>query len=137
MGEEVMNQTRDKFLTEAMGGCWHTYADNPDVYFHFTKMCQEAECVVCRDIVPLESKEALSAPEPTQNDFSTWPGFGKLWEWAQQQEWKVQFAKYLGCSYCVSSDPAQTGISSLRVEFIHPDRFANAVYEFLKERTEK
>ncbi len=57
-------------------------------------------------------------------NFFTWEGFGNLWEWAQKQKWWEQ--------YCFLHDPLTTcGCWELLVQ---PDRFANSVYEFLKEQ---
>jgi hypothetical protein len=97
---------RDKCLTEAMGECWHTIK-------HHCSCCDDW-CSVC----------GIDAPE--QNDFSTWEGFGKLWEWAQKQEWYYNFLKTV-CPYKTDYP------SVIHEDYIQPDRFANAVYEFLKE----
>jgi hypothetical protein len=51
------------------------------------------------------------------NDFSAWEGFGKLWEFAIKQDWWQGF------------------LNKQTTEIINPDRFSNAVYEFLKEKT--
>jgi hypothetical protein len=58
-------------------------------------------------------------------DFSTWTNFGKLWEWAQGQEWWSWFVH----EYIFDS---MEGFQDLSL--IHPDRFADALYQFLKER---
>jgi hypothetical protein len=87
---------RDKFFTKALGYKIH---DDNEVY-------------------PADEPR-LFAPL----DFSCWEGFGKLWEWAQQQEW------WLGFVYVASDD-----WSKLSVELIHPDRFADAVYTYLHEK---
>ena len=59
-----------------------------------------------------------------QNNFSTWEGFGKLWEWAQKQKWWDDF----WWSPNGIGDGTQEDIY-----FVHPDRFADAVYEYLQE----
>ena len=61
---------------------------------------------------------------PCKNlDFSTWTGFGLLWEWAKEQEWWNSFRHDLWYS--------PTGI---RLEdLIDPDRLADAVDRFLWE----
>jgi hypothetical protein len=57
-------------------------------------------------------------------DFQKWAAFGMLWEWAQKQEWWNDFFQ----SSCYeANDWFQL--------LINPDRFANAVYEFLKENS--
>lgn len=55
-------------------------------------------------------------------NFSTWQGFGELWEWSKKQEWWYEFWKI------------DFGISIIKCELINPNNFANAVYNFLKER---
>ena len=63
------------------------------------------------------------------NDFSTWQGFGKLWEWAIKQEWWQSFGDTV-----VYADHVDFDVTICNLEhFIHPDRFADAVYAFLKE----
>lgn len=99
------NLERDKFLTEAMGECWHDVKRAQGV----AGFCYN--CVICR------------AQDVWNNDFSTWPGFGKLWEWAQKQEW-----------WFLLNYDDRTDHKTVDMELIHPDRFADAVYSFLKER---
>jgi|WetSurMetagenome_2_1015567.scaffolds.fasta_scaffold328582_3 hypothetical protein len=55
--------TRDEFLTEKMGECWHKY--------------REGSCMKCHATDGIFHNQ--------QNNFSTWEGFGKLWTWAQIQ----------------------------------------------------
>jgi hypothetical protein len=58
----------------------------------------------------------------TINDFSTWQGFGKLWEWATKQEWWLIFE-------------AKTFLTGKEiVKVVNPTNFAKAIYEFLKEK---
>jgi hypothetical protein len=64
-----------------------------------------------------DTEKRLIAPV----DFRTWHGFGQLFEWAVQQKWWLEFVD-------VSSDDWR----KLSVELIHPDRFADAVYNYLK-----
>jgi hypothetical protein len=97
-----MNIKRDKFLTEAMGECWHVGAPN--------------FCVKCKDAFEFGT---------FQNNFSTPDGFFKLWKWAQEQEWWENFRMltFTGATWIGHED-----------RFINPDRFADAVYAFLKEQ---
>ena len=95
---------RDKFLTEAMGECWHQVAD------------------------PIYSLHCLSCGELAINiDFSTWEGFGKLWEWSQEQDWWPD--ALMGPLFGWVDIDEETIACSV----IHPDLFANAIYEYLKE----
>lgn len=107
------NEERDKFLTEAIGECWHhegeTVADAKHyVDFYICSKCHKTW--------------------KYRVDFSTWKGLGKLWPWAQKQEWWKTFI-YEGYTH-----PSKNVGSEVQMTiFIDPDRFANAVYEFLKE----
>lgn len=101
-----MNVERDKFLTEAMDECYHEYS--PD----YLKMYNTYKCKKCK-------REFLNN---YQYPFSTWEGFGKLWEWC--------LAK--GILFGINSVMNRLD-HQVKKEFINPDNFANAVYEYLKE----
>lgn len=113
------NQERDKFLTEAMGETWHEWV-LPEEH--------------CKHIPGIRYKCKCGGFHPTlkrNNDFSTWAGFGKLWEWSRLQEWWDMFgAKEV---YTLESHPEAIDYDHLFPDqLIHPDRFASAVYEYLK-----
>ena len=55
-------------------------------------------------------------------DFSTWLNFGILWEWSQSQGWWQDV--YMVIALTVNSKNG----------YIHPDRFADQIYEYLKVR---
>ena len=116
-----MNTERDRFLAEAMGECWHDW----DIIWSQPVEDGYDECVCL--------KCNASGRDCPKQSFSTWAGFGKLWEWAQKQEWCISFLTY------ISSDYGKIGMSFMSgiyvySDIIHPDRFADAVYTFLKER---
>lgn len=106
-----MNTDRDKFLIEAMGECWHkkTFWSGVGI------ICEE--CNDNHDLVRL-----------MRIDFSTWPGFGKLWNWATEQDWWSGFNRYAEGTHAMGGIP---------VSLINPDRFATAIYEYLKAREVK
>jgi|LGVE01.1.fsa_nt_gb hypothetical protein len=128
---------RDKFLTEAMGECWHD--NEEDVIQPFPKDENDPgevmRCTKCEMGYPLRYGEIYRASLHRRN-FSIWEDFGKLWNWAQQQEWfkKLLVSSNILCGYEMSIDFAETVGVSLPDELIHPDRFADAVYNFLKEK---
>lgn len=98
---------RDKFLTEAMGLKWHDLRQNDCAWW----------CDTC------DVEDSIDSPYIVYHqsiDFSTWKGFGKLWGWSKQQEWWADFIDY-------SFD-----VTDWNFSWIHPDRFAHAVYKFLK-----
>jgi hypothetical protein len=103
---------RDKFLTEAMGECWHEWIPSND----FDGMA----CKFCEDYEHESGK---------RNNFSTWEGFGKLWNWAQKQEW---WGKFEDLIFYGKADPCGGWFDTL---LIHPDRFADAIFSYLKEKT--
>lgn len=98
----MKNEARDKFLTELIGECWHNVRYDPPNWW----------CDKC--------KNNLLAGR--NNDFSTWEGFGKLFEWGQKQEW------YEDLTY------RRSGFIGLISAYITPDEFANMVYEFTKKK---
>ena len=102
-----MNVERDKFLTEAMGECGHEWKRSCG--------CCPGYCKKC------------GAEEGENNDFSEWEGFGKLWTWAQKQEWWSSFVYKMAFEF--------QGQKQVFCEaMIHPDRFADEIYAGLKER---
>lgn len=106
-----MNTERDKFLTEAMGECWHE-GWQPD---------EDATLYYCSNCSTYYSQQAI---DEQRSLFSTWAGFGRLWTFAHQQEWWADFVNRLIDKELTKAFPAC---------FIHPDRFADAVYEFLSK----
>ena len=99
---------RDKFLTEAMGECCVHEWYKPKGYIsgHFCKKCN-----TYWPVKP-ESQSGIV-------NFSTWESFGKLWKWAKNKEWFCLMMAHNGCG---------------PHDIVNPDRFAAAVYEYLKEK---
>ena len=117
-----MTTDRDKFLTEAMGLCWHE-----EIIWNSTGY---GKCPKCQ----FADEDGFGHIVFAHTDFSTWPGFGLLWEWAQKQEWFWLFC--LQQIYTENSDAPFEKIDwdrNISVGLIHPDRFSGAVYAFLKE----
>jgi hypothetical protein len=95
---------RDKFLTEAMGECWHECQPR-----------QPHNCVKCPESVP--DWGFVSDINP---DFSTWTGFGKLAPWVEKK--------------VLPSEVLPLVTESRPFDDTFPSRFANALYQFLKDR---
>jgi hypothetical protein len=114
-----MNTDRDKFLTEAMGECWHEWVIIPEQPRKYSK---HQHCIKC------DKRQTLlwDCIETLRTDFSTWPGFGKLLEWAQEQDEKF----WVG--FALQTRIVVNGCISFDLSLINPDRFANSVYEFMK-----
>lgn len=64
----MTREEQNRFLTEAMGLCWHI--PDPDPLHEWCEKCGTFEDNI---------------------DFFTWPGFGMAWEWAQSKEWWEEF----------------------------------------------
>lgn len=96
-----------KFLTEAMGECWHEWPD------------RSTPCVKC-------GQRSSMSTIGMHDNFLTWGGFGKLWKWANKQEWWGQFLHER------IEDDIQKGMIFL--ELIHPENFAKAVVGFLQKK---
>lgn len=111
---------RDRYLTEQMGECWHEWEQ--------VFKGGGSKCKTCGKYWPLPPDEETR--KIIQDcKFSTWDGFGKLWEWAKHQKWWDCFFWQMD-----NKEPLQTeDIENL----IHPGRFANAVYDYLKSKDNK
>lgn len=109
----------NKFLAEAMGGCYHEW------YHSDTSTC--SMCLHCGILADVRS--GWEKLKPT--DFFTWTGFGELWEWAGKQEW---FNGLIGSSMVVMQIHDEFVVS---LDAINPTNFANAVYGFLAKERDK
>ena len=111
---EQENEEINKYLTEAMGECWHDWKNLPKI--------RSAQCVKCTTLFH----------RAQINDFFTWQGFGKLWEWATKQEWWNYFQDMvIGDTDVYENDEFTEYVD---VNFINPTNFANAIYKYLKEK---
>ena len=122
---------RDKFLTEAMGELWHEWVIESATlrnkhpitgaleYWGHGYECHCGFRRVNRVNWHIGDKADLSHKCININ-FSDWSGFGKLREWAQGQEWFEDFGGY--------------DYAELWRTMVNPDRFADAIFKFLKER---
>jgi hypothetical protein len=64
------------------------------------------------------------------NDFSTWEGFGKLWEWAISQGWWESFALTSNHGVCDSNE----GYIFINDNYICPEEFADAIYKYMQNK---
>jgi hypothetical protein len=92
-----------------MGGCWHEW-DTAEALGHF-------QCSKCGKM-----EMGFRCDEDEDIDFSTWDEFGMLWKWANEQDWWEDFTdkNY----HCCRTD----------LDMINPDKFANIIYNYLKEK---
>jgi hypothetical protein len=113
----MVDQNRDKYLTEAMGLYHKSEKRENDVYYCVCGKVWGSDCA---------AKSINCIPS-----FYAWTGFGKLWEWAQEQEWWKDFGPF--GHFEIDFGKREYKVM-LDFTLINPDRFANAVYEFLKAR---
>lgn len=109
-GGIFMSTERDKFLTEAMGECWHIY-----------KRTAKGKPWICWKCGQMKARD--KTPK-FANYFSTWEGFGKLWEWSLSQSWFEEF-KYDVYKYST--------YNTIHQNIICPNNLADSLYEFLKK----
>lgn len=93
---------RDKYLTEAIG--WELDELDPAYKIYVSPIGEYRTCPI---------------------DFSTPNGFFQLWNWAQKQEWWIDYGQGLTGNW--------DSVGNWR-QYINPDKFADAVHEYLKER---
>ena len=114
-----MNTDRDKRIAEALGLCWHLWGDGgePNVW----------RCDYCGEYA---TKIHASGPLP-QYSFSTFDGMGLILQKGPDREWWESFLTYLHYhgSFAIAHTPF------LHIDLLQdPDRLANELYTFLKER---
>lgn len=106
-----MHTERDRFLTEALGLCWHEF---PTPINNFAPPCSKCN----------------GSPLKLNILFSSWHGFGILWEWASKKEWWQKFGDFIYSKYY----NGDLDITICMLEyFINPDKFADVIYEFLNK----
>jgi hypothetical protein len=118
-----MNQKRDKFLTEAMGECWHESGPG------------QTDCKHCGR----NNDPRYFDFDVENHTFSSWSGFGKLWRWSQTQDWWKLFVMSLWCLAPPDDEYffVQNNVC-LPSDYINPDCFASELYKYLhKEKLNK
>lgn len=123
-----MNTERDKFLTKkVLGKCWQG-----EVKFQRYELYARASPTFTAFMQESPYGEYIKYNDQSSTDFSTWPGFGLLWEgfkkWAHEhKQWDAfldEYGNYL----------KGYRVDSIDIELVNPDRFADAVWGFLKEK---
>ncbi len=111
----------DQYLTEAIGECWHYWQDS--TWYGVGAMRVDYFCSKCKQRQTTEQNYERKPNKPPQaNDFSTWEGFGKLFKWAQKQDWWQSFISY--------TEDLEGGV----IYWVEPERFATILYNFLREQ---
>jgi hypothetical protein len=100
-----LNEERDRFLTEAMGACWHEFDPEKPLmtYSLIAYVCEK-----CKGFI-------LGS-----NDFSMEEDFAKLWEWALEQDFLADTVARLS--------------KGLDDGSVNKDGAADELYEVLKRR---
>jgi hypothetical protein len=103
----IMMIERDRFLTEAIGECWHEKVDRfiGNQNFYICSKCDIPHHVL--------------QGHGLHPNYSAWNGFGKLWDWCLKQEWWDTFV-----------------YNNLPVDhsYVNPDKFSDILYKYLKEQ---
>lgn len=102
-----MNIERDKVLTEMIGECYHEFHN--DRAFRICDYCNKGY--------------------NQTNDFDSWDGLGKLATYCKKQKWWYKFIEYNTYTYTITEFCERTNESI----FLDPNKFADAIYEFLQE----
>ena len=114
--EEKSMKKTDKFLTEAMGECWH----DPQTLYYDGKGNESFNQFEIKGVT--RQKKVCGSCKTRyyeNNNFLTWEGFGKLWEWAEEQLW---FCRFLD------------SLQGPKSHYIDPEKFAKAVAKYLQEK---
>jgi len=115
-----MNEKRDKLIVETLGGCWHECGKPP-----------YCACPKCGE-TNTDLQGYYIDPASLNIDLSTPNGFFWVWNRAKQKEWWGEFViKWMGTNICICGEDYHLFIDEL---FINPDRFADALAEFLEGR---
>lgn len=110
-----MNTERNKLLTKhVLGECWH-----------------EVVNITPTEVTCSCGKAAVMNPCKNRT-FDNWQDFGDLWEAAQKKEW---FDLFYDDALCEYEDGDMYAFHIFIPSYINPDRFSNAVYEFLKKES--
>jgi len=106
---------KDQFIFEKLEmGCWHDYE-----WINRVGVAWQCRC----------GHEAYLPIDFLINpDFSTWEGFGKLWEAAKEKEWWKEFLVWL--RMCKFETKFHNEVEQI-VEYIHPTRFRDELADFL------
>jgi hypothetical protein len=105
-----INSERDNFIIELMNNCVHEGFNNYGTI----------HCIKCNQDID----------EDKLTDFSTWDGFGLLWEWSKAQTIETEFNKNTNLNYFLLQGKTEFGND---LSLINPDKFANKVYDYFKE----
>jgi hypothetical protein len=124
----MSNEEINKYLTEAMGECWHEAGSKRRIWdARVQRDCSCGESSRWEHITTDVSKYRF-----LQNDFSTWTGYGKLRGfydgWGQSR--RLDFWTFIMSH---DLDKVYRDDWDIAIYVFHKDRLAPLMYEFLKE----
>jgi len=101
------------------GGCWHKHKICPSWRHYCT------------------GKTIFCTPPIKNPDFSTWEGFGVLWEGMKEHRSWLKFIDHYGIWEQEDSSVGLGRVEDIDAYLIHPVRFRDACKEFFKEEETK
>lgn len=110
--------TDGRFLTEAMGRCWHE-EDEDFERFYLGRLNNHSACCKCG--LPFLYEEL---------SFTDWPGYGRLMEWSRQQVWWDDFY----ASVFLPGLAKELGKTAQGQSLLEPAGFAPAIETYLRSR---
>ena len=123
-----MNTQRDKFLTEqVLGGCWHETSKSNAPIEHVV-FGSPTRCGKCGN------RDLSTIFNPWNKSLSTPEGFFKLWNAAKEKDWWEFFLAAEKMDRNLDIPQIKDKRLYWFEDYINPDRFADALEAFLKER---
>lgn len=115
----MTKEERDKLIIEELGGCWHEWKGLGHTFPGAWSKCPKCY----KHPIYMYPNLSLSTPN----------GFFWVWDRLWKMKWSGEFLIYLQENANLwKYDP-----QAFPVYFINPDRFADALAEFLTQRKEK
>lgn len=121
-----MTTERDKLIVEALGGCFHTWKIGEEI----DRNTVIYKCMKCKKEIP-QNRWLVPPFDGFHLDFTTWDGFGWIWERVQKMKWFKDFWTWLNIEDKITSKILFVPM------YIHPTRFRDALADWLKANPEK
>jgi hypothetical protein len=102
------------------GECWHEWRRR-----QVNKPKGRSVLIECKKCGAILSSTSANP------DFTTWGGFGWLWDRAQEKEWWTEYLDYEGFA-AITYDEKMVYVKRLLVILIHPEYLRDGIAEFLE-----
>jgi len=126
-----MNKQRAVYLMLFPDKCWHEWtplkAVSEDRSGHGDYSCQ---CINCGMVLGPCSHGMLLKKRKSNPDLTTWPGFGLMYDRAEECEWWDEFIFKLSITGTSKISKGIVWGYFHLANLINPTRFLNALYEF-------